>query len=111
MADRLLNTYMQGLRLSISKEALSKLPAEIYTDGGIIIDTIEQMQQAVDELRQAPIIGFDTETRPSFRRGVSHNVSLMQLATPEKCFLFRLHTNCAKWGWRPRQGSLICNSM
>ena len=36
------------------------------------------------------MIGFDTETRPSFRAGVSYKVSLLQLSTPDTCYLFRL---------------------
>ena len=38
-----------------------------------------------------PVIGFDTETKPSFRKGQFHHVSLLQLSTPEHAFLFRLH--------------------
>lgn len=79
------------LRISISKEELSHLPAAVYTDGADIIDSPELVAQAVDSLRQAPILGFDTETRPSFRKGVSHKVSLLQLATPQRCFLFRIN--------------------
>jgi len=37
------------------------------------------------------VIGFDTETRPSFRPGVTFRVSLLQLSTPQLCFLFRLN--------------------
>ena len=42
-------------------------------------------------LRQFPILGIDTETRPSFKRGENHKVALLQLATDERCYLFRLH--------------------
>jgi len=78
-------------RLSISKEDLSKLPAAHYSDGAIIIDSPEQVDKAVEELRNARLIGFDTETKPSFRKGTSHNASLIQLATKSKCFLFRIN--------------------
>lgn len=47
--------------------------------------------QAVKALRCSPILGIDTETRPSFRRGEMHKVSLLQIANEEICFLFRLN--------------------
>lgn len=42
-------------------------------------------------LREADMIGFDTETRPSFKKGHTYNVALIQLSAPEVCFLFRLN--------------------
>lgn len=77
--------------VSITKEELGKLPMVHYIDGAEVVDTLEAVAAAVAHLRAARIIGFDTETRPSFRKGVSHVVSLMQLASPERCYLFRLN--------------------
>jgi ribonuclease D len=37
------------------------------------------------------VIGFDTETRPSFKKGVVNKVSLLQLATPNDAFLIRVN--------------------
>lgn len=79
------------MQITISKEELALLPAAEFSGEYCIVDSPEAVQEAVDYLRNVPIIGFDTETRPSFRRGVSHNVSLLQLASADKCFLFRLH--------------------
>ena len=42
-------------------------------------------------MRKYTVLGFDTETRPVFRKGVHHNVSLLQLSTSEEAFLFRLN--------------------
>ena len=42
-------------------------------------------------MRKSSVLGFDTETRPVFRKGVHHNVSLLQLSTPKEAFLFRLN--------------------
>ena len=61
-------------------------PGEIY-----VINTPEQADMAVRYLRQFPILGIDTETRPSFKRGENHKVALLQLATQERCYLFRLN--------------------
>lgn len=75
--------------LSISKQTLAKLPAAHYQGPISVIDKPEDIDGAVKELYAAPIIGFDTETRPSFKKGQSNTVSLIQLCTPEHCFLFR----------------------
>lgn len=46
---------------------------------------------ACRDLSSSPIVGFDTETRPSFRAGLTYKVSLLQLSTPTTCYLFRLN--------------------
>ncbi|MCM1005092.1 MAG: 3'-5' exonuclease domain-containing protein 2 [Prevotella sp.] len=80
-----------NLILSISKEELTELPLVQYNAGAVIIDSDAHIAEAVEQLSNAEIVGFDTETRPSFRKGQSFNVSLLQLATPTRCFLFRLN--------------------
>lgn len=61
-------------------------------DGRIItIDTVEETDKAMKALRKELLIGIDTETRPSFRKGVQHQVSLIQLSTADTCFLIRLN--------------------
>ena len=49
------------------------------------------MSDAIKTLRKYPVLGFDTETRPVFRKGVQHDVSLLQLSTSKEAFLFRLN--------------------
>lgn len=46
---------------------------------------------AANELAQEAILGFDTETRPAFKKGESHPVSLLQLSGEHKTYLFRLN--------------------
>ena len=62
-----------------------------YHAGAQVIDSESDMEDAIAHLSASRIIGFDTETRPSFRKGQSYSVSLLQLASPERCFLFRLN--------------------
>lgn len=50
-----------------------------------------EAQKAVDFLLSQPILGIDTETRPSFKKGVVHNVALLQVSAKDICFLFRLN--------------------
>ena len=50
-----------------------------------------ETEKAVDYLLSQNILGVDTETRPSFRKGVIYKVSLLQVSTIDTCFLFRLN--------------------
>ncbi len=60
--------------------------------GKIIVITSEtEAKKASDYLCKQPIVGVDTETKPSFRKGVSHKVALLQVSTDDICFLFRLN--------------------
>lgn len=73
------------------KAYVQALPRCIY-DGRIVSIIGEgEANRAVDYLMQQPLVGIDTETRPVFRRGVSHKVALLQVAAPGICFLFRLN--------------------
>lgn len=56
-----------------------------------IVDRAEDIPEAIKRLREAKRIGFDTETRPTFQKGQSHSVALLQLSTESCCYLFRLN--------------------
>lgn len=77
--------------VTISKEELSTLPAACYEGNIILVDTPEAAKAAAKALSQETLIGFDTETKPSFKRGQSNRVSLLQLSTHSECYLFRLN--------------------
>lgn len=77
--------------VTISKEELSKLPMETYEGTIHIVDRPEKVGPAIERLSQGGIIGFDTETRPCFKKGQHHTVSLLQLSTHTDCWLFRLN--------------------
>lgn len=87
----MINRDDQDYYLSISKEELSQLPQAHFKGKIEVIDKPEAVDAAVAQLRRWPIIGFDTETRPSFKRGHSNSVALMQLSCDNCCFLFRLN--------------------
>lgn len=76
---------------TISKEETSNLP-QIEFNGKIdIIDDPRQIRDACKCLETQRIIGFDTETRPTFRPGAMNRIALLQLSTSDVCFLFRLN--------------------
>lgn len=67
------------------------MPTVLFQGRIIVIDTPTDAEKAVKALSTESIIGIDTETRPSFKKGVHYNVSLLQLSTADTCFLFRLN--------------------
>jgi len=73
------------------KSLISSLPVAQFQGKIIVILTKGEAERAVRYLLSQPILGFDTETRPSFKKGHQHKVSLLQVSTPEICFLFRLN--------------------
>lgn len=75
----------------ISNELTAQLPAIEFPGEIRVIEHERQIAAACKYLAQQPVLGFDTETRPSFRPGVSFRVSLLQLSSPERCYLFRLN--------------------
>lgn len=76
---------------SISKEEVNELPLGQFEGEIYLIDHPDQVEEAVDFLEEQHIIGFDTETKPSFKKGQFNHVSLLQLSTTEQAFLFRLN--------------------
>lgn len=76
---------------TISKEEIAGLEIEVFPGRIITVTTAREADKAVAYLNEFPRAGFDTETRPSFRKGQHYKVSLMQIATQDTCFLFRLN--------------------
>lgn len=79
------------ISISIPKQDVSSLDLVSFPGEIVVIDTPEAADQAVEELSREAIVGFDTETRPSFRKGKTNNVALMQISTETKAYLFRLN--------------------
>lgn len=73
------------------KTEILKLPVVEFQGKIVVVYSEKETRKAVDFLLSQPILGFDTETRPSFKKGSVHKVALMQVSTPEICFLFRLN--------------------
>lgn len=73
------------------KQLISSLPVAEFTGRIEVVLSASEAERAVNFLLSQPILGFDTETRPSFKRGFQHKVALLQVATEDICFLFRLN--------------------
>ena len=77
--------------LSITKEAIAQLPL-IKFDGPIhVINDHKEMFRAIKKLKKQKIIGFDTEKKPTFKKGQYHPTALIQLSTATEVFLFRIN--------------------
>lgn len=74
-----------------NKNAISNLPIASFEGRVIVVLTEAEAEKAVDYLLTVDILGMDTETRPSFKRGQTFKVALLQVSTRDTCFLFRLN--------------------
>ena len=77
--------------VTITKEQLAPMPLVEYSSPITVIDTPQAEAEALTRIRRHPVVGFDTETRPSFRKGHPNKVALMQVSTDEESFVFRLN--------------------
>lgn len=86
-------SYPESIPLFVktNKQFISGLPRFMYTGPIQTIIGADTAERAVSVLRKSRLLGIDTETRPSFRKGESHKVALLQISTEELCFLFRLN--------------------
>lgn len=82
---------MKTLYNKFDKKLMPTLPRVLFEGRIITILTAGEAEKAVDYLLKADILGFDTETRPVFKKGMRHKVALLQVSTHDTCFLFRLN--------------------
>ncbi len=94
------------LRERISTEEVNALPMRAYEGEVVLIDTLETVDKIITEIEQFSVVGFDTESRPAFKKGESHPISLLQFATPNKVYLFRVNLI----GMPPRVSDLLSNA-
>jgi ribonuclease D len=73
-----------------SKEEINALPLRHYEGEIVLVRTPAELRDATARLRTAELVGFDTETRPAFRKGQSYPPALVQLAGPDAVFIFQL---------------------
>lgn len=66
------------------------MPVAAFEGEVFVIDREEQVAEAVAYLKTQRVIGVDTEARPSFQRGIHYPTALVQIASHERCYLFRL---------------------
>ena len=72
------------------KSLIPDLPRVLFEGRVFVVLTESEARKAVDYLLSQPLLGLDTETRPTFRKGPMHQVALLQVSSHDVCFLFRL---------------------
>ena len=75
---------------ALSREAINELPIGRYAGEVVLVESAEDMARAAADFAQERVVGFDTETRPSFRPGESHPPALAQVASARAVYLFPL---------------------
>lgn len=73
------------------KTKIGELPRVLFPGRIIVVLTPDEAEKAVDYLIKSDILGFDTETKPVFKRGRHNKVALLQVSNEDTCFLFRLN--------------------
>lgn len=82
---------METLFRNTPKQLISTLPKAEFKGKIVVVHSKREVKAAIDFFKRQPIVGIDTETRPSFRRGLVYQVALLQISTLDICFLFRLN--------------------
>lgn len=82
---------MRQIKKTVCKTEIATLPKVEFPGRIFVIYTEAEVEKAVQYLKTRNMVGVDTETRPSFKRGTTHKVALLQIATEDTCFLFRLN--------------------
>lgn len=77
-------------RRTISKEEIAGLPLRRYDGEVRVVNTAEALAEAMLDIRQERVVGFDTETRPAFQKGERYLPSLVQVATTRRVYLLQL---------------------
>lgn len=70
---------MKIIFTSFDKAAITNLPRALFPGKIVVVDKPEDTEAAVNDLLSHYILGVDTETRPSFKRGQAYHVSLLQI--------------------------------
>tara|TARA_B100000795_G_scaffold243008_1_gene206601 strand:+ start:916 stop:1503 length:588 start_codon:yes stop_codon:yes gene_type:complete len=79
------------VRTEITKTEVNELPLNKFEGEIVIVDSAVQMADAIDAINLENIVGIDTETRPTFTKGKLNKTALIQIATRNKVYLFRLN--------------------
>lgn len=74
----------------LSKAEINQLPMRQYEGPIHLIQNPADAKHAAETLGNETLLGFDTETRATFRVGDSYSPSLLQLAGAKEVFLFQL---------------------
>ncbi len=75
---------------SIPQDAVNALPQAVFEETVVLVEDPGAVPELCHQIRQYKVLGFDTESRPSFKKGRKNSIALLQLAAPGIVWLFRL---------------------
>ena len=76
---------------NLSNDEINELPLYQFNGGIFVIDTFDKLDYFLPLLKDQKLLGFDTETKPSFKKGKVNPVSLLQISTSTEAFLIRIN--------------------
>ncbi|MEL7004779.1 MAG: 3'-5' exonuclease [Bacteroidota bacterium] len=76
---------------TITNQEINELELNRYEGEIVMVDKAEDLSKIFREIRKENVVGFDTETKPAFKKGQVHDVSLVQIATEEKAYIIRIN--------------------
>ncbi len=79
------------MKKEITKDEVNVLPLGKFEGEIVVVDKPEKLEYAIEDIENENIIGVDTETKPTFKKGQFNKTSLIQIATRKKVYLFRLN--------------------
>tara|TARA_B100001250_G_scaffold33144_1_gene26972 strand:- start:1181 stop:1765 length:585 start_codon:yes stop_codon:yes gene_type:complete len=77
----------------LSKDDINGLPLIKYQGDIQVLSDENHIEEAIEYLLTQKVIGFDTETRPTFTKGTLNAPSIIQLAGDDIVFIFQLDSN------------------
>ena len=83
--------HHHAFKTHITAEEINQLPLKCFDGKVVLVSDAAEVAKAFKEISKHDVVGFDTETRPSFHKGQHYSVALLQLALPAKVFLVRLN--------------------
>ena len=75
---------------NITREEIDELPLKVFEGELIVVDSPDKLFNAIQYLKKQQVLGFDTETKPAFKKGVKNSVAILQLSSRNKSYIFRL---------------------
>jgi ribonuclease D len=97
---------MEEYQYTISKDEINDYELGSFDGDVVIVEDIQTAESVIKKLSFCTVLGFDTESKPSFRKGEHHPISLIQLSTENKAYLFRIN----KMEEKPDFSSIFSNT-
>jgi len=76
---------------TISSEEVNQLELNAYSGEIVVVNNLSEVPAAFEEINKHSVVGFDTETKPMFKKGEYNPVALLQIAIPNKVFIVRIN--------------------